>query len=127
MLNILNLPAITKKPLSNNKLQLANQMQTIKVNPNSNGGIIQLQTGYGVQTNHDNEKGSGKKRETVPPLPPPPHVVLKSEKPFFYYNPNLDDIFPFTPPTYTPPPTPPTIYHKPIDSTYSRSTGIKLF
>ena len=125
------MPAINKQPPVKTKPRklpsTRNRIKTIKVNPNSSGGIIQLHTGYGVKTNNGVE-GSGKKRETVPPLPPPPpphhhQIVLKTEKPSFYYNPILDDIFPSTPPTYTPPPTPPTIYNRPLNYEYSRETG----
>ena len=131
-MNVLNLPAINKKPQERLKPRLPtntrNRIKTIKVNPNSNGGVIQLHTGYGVKSNNG-DGGNGKKRETVPPLPPPPaqpkpyQVVLKTETPSFYYNPSLDDIFPSTPPTYTPPPTEPTIYNRPLHSGYSRETG----
>ena len=107
-----------------------NRVKTIQVSPTSNGGIIQLQTGYGIKTNHDtNEFGSGKKRETVPPVVPPPppqsqnHVALATERPSFYYNPKLDEIFPPTPPTYTPPPTEPTIYNRPLHNGYTLETG----
>ena len=127
------MPAINKQPPVKTKLRLQpntrNRIKTIKVNPNSSGGTIQLQTGYGIKT-HNIENGSGKKRENVPPLPPPPphhhQIVLNTEEPSFYYNPTLDDIFPSTPPTYTPPPTPPTIYNRPLHSEHSRETGKRI-
>ena len=95
------------------------------MNPNANGGTIQLQTQYGIETRNEDE-GSGRKRETVPPLPPPPpKSVLKTERPSYYYNSNLNDIFASTPPAYSVHPTPPTIYHRPSHSGYTRTTGNK--
>ena len=139
LLSVLNLPSINKqppppyygKPRPPPPQQPRNRIKTIKVNPDSNGGTIQLQTGYGIKTNHDlNDVGSGMKRETVPPLPPPPqphhHVALATERPSFYYNPKLDEIFPATPPTYTPPPTEPTIYNMPLHSGYPVETGKEI-
>ena len=137
LLSVLNLPSINKqppyrytKPRPQPPRQPNNRVKTIQVSPTSNGGTIQLQTGYGIKTNQDiNEFGSGKKRETVPPLLPPPppqthnHVALATERPSFYYNPNLDEIFPPTPPTYTPPPTEPTIYNRPLHTGYTLETG----
>ena len=136
LLSVLNLPSINKQPPPFQArprpppVQHKNRVKTIQVSPTSNGGTIQLQTGYGIKTNHIvNEIGSGKKRETVPPLLSPPphqshnHVVLETERPSFYYNPDLDEIFPPTPPTYTPPPTEPTIYDRPLHTGYTLETG----
>ena len=152
LLNVLHLPSINQQPFPNTKKQrlpqttvARNPVQTIKVGPNSDGGVIQLQTGYGIQTNKNDvpyvpkkeEHDAGKTRKSlIPPLPHPPSrlaqhrppkILLRTEKPQFYYNPDLDDIAPnhsTPPPTYYPPQTPSTVYQKrPIESTYSRSTG----
>ena len=152
LLNVLHLPSINQQPFPNTKKQRLpqttvsrNPIQTIKVGPNSDGGVVQLQTGYGIQTNKNNvpyvhnkeEHSSGKTRKSlIPPIQPPPShlaqhrppkILLRTEKPEYYYNPDLDDIapnHPTPPPTYYPPQSPSTVYQKrPIESTYSRSTG----
>ena len=156
LLNVLHLPSINQQPFPNTKKQrlpqttvARNPIQTIKVGPNSDGGVVQLQTGYGIQTNKNNvpyvhnkeEHSSGKTRKSlIPPLQPPPSrlaqhrppkILLRTEKPEYYYNPDLDDIAPnhsTPPPTYYPPQTPSTVYQKrPIESAYSRPTGSTNF
>ena len=136
-MNVLNLPALNKQPSSvDSKPRLPpsksikewnNRIKTIKVSPTSNGGAIQLQSQYGVKT-YNEEEGGERKRETVPPLSFPPvplPAIQQTERPSYYkpYSPYLDDIFPSTPSTYIPPPTPRTTYKTSSIYGYTRTAG----
>ena len=138
-MNVLNLPVLNNQPpsvelktRSKPTKEWNNRIKTINVSPTSNGGTIQLQSQYGVNT-YNTEEDSERKRETVPPFsfsPVPQYtdkypVIQQTESPYYYkpYNPNLDDIYPLTSPTYIPPPTPRTAHRNPSISGYTRTAG----
>ena len=135
LLDVLNLPSFNKQPTKPHKdVPIKNQLKTIKVNPNSNGGIIQVQSQYGIQPNNDaSNYETTKKRETTPPAPHPltqppipgaENAITKHSARPFYYKPSTKITFPSTSAgnTYT---TETNNYKSPLPYGYSKTTGNK--